>query len=646
MSLQPPISVARVVIDSPLPQLDRPFDYAIPSDLQDHVTPGVLVRVPLRSGKRQVLGYVIDIAPVTDFEGVLAPLTEVVSAARILPSSLYALARDIADRQVGTVSDVLRQAIPRRYVRAEKAFLNRPVMSTRPSVPAVTRGEGDLSWDALRGQRVCVRATMGSVTRPDGHDTAEWSLLLATLGHDALAAGESSLLVVPDFRDVSRLVADLEALGVGDALVRLDSDQPPADRWVNYLRCTKDDPVIVVGNRSAIYAPMSRPGLIVVWDDGDPVYAEQLAPYTHARDVALLRQERTQATLVLVADSPSTDVVRLVEVGWLRQATPTTRRRHVIPLDNMTTEGASRIPSVAWRAAVEAVTRGPVLIQVARPGFSGLSVCSQCRRVARCALCGGGLRRRSRGAAADCRWCGALATQFKCPDCHATELRDAAFGSDATAEHIGKSFPGYRIVISSSDHLVTEIEPQPQIVVSTPGVEPFCPGGYAAVIILDADRQLLSDRLRVTENALRVWTHASAHAADGAKTYIVGTGARLGQVLATGTQWPFIQEEVNERRALHLPPSARVATITGPPAAVSAAVEAIPSECRFPVLGPIPADEGNVRVVIPFPYRYGDVVTDALRASVLRESAGPRRGRQGVGLRVRLDEGALERALV
>lgn len=644
MSTLPPPSVARVVIDSPLPQLDRPFDYAIPRDLADLIAPGALVRVPLRSGKRQVLAYVIDVEATSNFDGELVALSEVVSAAPILPEGLYRLAREVANRQVGTTSDVLRQAIPRRYVRAEKSFL---ASVARPDVtPGQPVGSGSRSWNDLRGERSLLHASMMSVQRPDGESTTDWSRVLSELAHDAFASGESSLLVVPDFRDTARLVRDLEALGLGGIVLRLDSDQPPAQRWVNYLRCIMEPgPHVVVGNRSAVYAPIPAPGLIAMWDDGDPVYAEQLAPYAHARDVLLLRQEQSGATLVLLCDSPSTDVVRLVEIGWLRKPVASTPSRRIIPLDNMTVEGDSRIPSVAWRAAQAALERGPILIQVARPGFSGLSVCASCRAIARCTQCGGPLRRRSRGATADCRWCGALTTSFTCPECSASELRDAAYGSDATAEQIGRSFPGHRVVVSTGERVVTDIDPHPQIVVSTPGVEPFCPGGYALVVIVDANRQLLSDRMRVVEHAMRLWSHASAHASTTGETYIVGTGSHLGQVLATGSQWALMSEELFDRQKLHLPPSGRVATISGSQSAVAACLSAIPASERYAELGPIPLEDGDVRIVVPFPYRSGEAVTTSLRMSVLRESTGPRR-RGRILLRVRLDEAALERVIV
>jgi primosomal protein N' len=119
------LSVARVVLDSPLPQLDRLLDYRIPPTLVEQVFEGSLVHVPLRSGGRQTLAYVVEISSASDYAGRLSDVSDVVSAVSVLPRRLYDLARTVADRQAGTVADVLRLALPRRYVRAEKLFAAR-----------------------------------------------------------------------------------------------------------------------------------------------------------------------------------------------------------------------------------------------------------------------------------------------------------------------------------------------------------------------------------------------------------------------------------------------------------------------------------------------------------------------------------------
>ncbi|HEY8588283.1 MAG TPA: primosomal protein N', partial [Naasia sp.] len=113
-------AVARVLLDTPLPQLDHLFDYAIPEELRGSVVSGIRVRVPLRMARRIADAYVVETSDTSDVPGELSPLETVVSEQRVLTPEVYALARAVADRAAGSASDVLRLAIPRRAVRVEK----------------------------------------------------------------------------------------------------------------------------------------------------------------------------------------------------------------------------------------------------------------------------------------------------------------------------------------------------------------------------------------------------------------------------------------------------------------------------------------------------------------------------------------------
>jgi len=106
-----------------------------------------------------------------------------------------------------------------------------------------------------------------------------------------LAAGRSAILVVPDHRDQAQLEAALAGRAPADAIIRNDARQTSPARYSAFLRLLAPAPCIVIGNRSSVYAPVHDPGLIAIWDDGDPLLAEPLSPGVHARDAALIRQE-------------------------------------------------------------------------------------------------------------------------------------------------------------------------------------------------------------------------------------------------------------------------------------------------------------------------------------------------------------------
>ncbi|MEI6109526.1 MAG: primosomal protein N', partial [Actinomycetes bacterium] len=117
------LPVAQILIDSPLPHLDRLFDYAVPAKLDDIAKPGVRVRI--RFAGKLTDGWLISRSAETDHEGVLASITNVISAEVVLLPEILELARSVAARQSGVLSDVMRNAIPNRHAGAEETVLPR-----------------------------------------------------------------------------------------------------------------------------------------------------------------------------------------------------------------------------------------------------------------------------------------------------------------------------------------------------------------------------------------------------------------------------------------------------------------------------------------------------------------------------------------
>ncbi|WP_460795861.1 primosomal protein N' family DNA-binding protein [Microbacterium sp. GXF0217] len=624
--------VARVLLDSPLPQLDRLFDYALPEQLGE-VVPGIRVKVPLRTAGRVVDGYVVEIDVESDADRPLSEVDSVVSSVPVLTDAVYRLARRTADRAAGSASDILRLVIPKRQVRVEKAWTadaETPVPSPEvlESASAVIDrydGLGEVLDDAGR-------ASVEAIPVLD-QGLPGWTALVAAAAVRTLAAGRSTVVVVPDHRDLDQAITALEAFLPTEAIVRHDARQSNPDRYRAFLRTLEDAPCVVIGNRSAVYSP-ARAGLVIVWDDGDPLLSEPLAPYVHARDAALLRQEQEGSALLFAGHTRTTDVERLVQLGWLQDVRAT---RRVLPRVQLSTpqeleQGAARMPSSAFRSARDAAAEGPVLVQVARPGFAPSLVCADCRRPARCPQCAGPLGARNRGAVPVCGWCGRAARTWTCPECSSTRLRLASSGSERTADELGRAFPGIRVIVADGTHPITRVDDKPSLVVATRGAEPLADGGYRAVILLDGARMLQAPDLRIGESCLRWWSNAAALAAPGAPVHLVGIQGPAAMALATWNHAGYARSELETRAPLHMPPTVRVAQVEGTSASVRSAIEAVralglPAEA---VLGPVPLadeDDGRVRALIRFDYGAGTAVATTLRAQTIADGVQRRRGK-------------------
>ncbi|RVX39466.1 primosomal protein N' (replication factor Y) [Nonomuraea polychroma] len=393
--------VAKVAVDSPLPHLDRLFDYLIPAIMHETAQPGVRVRV--RFAGKLADGFLLERVEESEHEGRLTPLERVVSPERVLTPEIAGLARAVADRYAGTLTDVLRLAIPPRHARVEAETPKPDDSDAAP--PAVVAAEepppdpsawdayptGPSFLDALRNGRA-PRAVWSAVPGARG-----WAGAMAEAVRATLDGGRGAVVVVPDGKDVA--LADGEftrVLGPGRH-VALTADLGPAERYRRWLKLLRGQVRTVVGTRAAMFAPVAELGLVAIWDDGDDLHAERLAPYPHAREVLGLRAHRTGAAMLIGGYARTAEATQLIAGRWARPIVATrTLIRSLAPRVRPAGEDAelakdqaarqARLPSIAWRALRQGLESGPVLVQVPRRGYLPALACRHCRTPARCTL--------------------------------------------------------------------------------------------------------------------------------------------------------------------------------------------------------------------------------------------------------------------
>lgn len=655
----PQALVAQVILDSPLPQLDHPFDYSVPERLRSEIAIGQKVSIPLRSGNRKSEGWVIGLSDSSTYSGNLAAIDSIISHVAVLTPGLYELARAVADRQAGSAVDVLRLAIPPRYVRIEKEYLSQASATVSISQPSSISPElRDLPdsfgiQDPLEFGSRTSWLIQGSVAQLTERIWApEWVRQLCLLARNHVIEGKSVILAVPDFRDVDIVERALASSGLATFVVRTDAALSGAERWKNYLRILHEPVTVVLGNRSSVYAPVNNLGVIALWDSADESFTEPLAPYAHPRDVALLRQSTTGCSLVFAAHVPSIDTVRLETLDYVTSHTVGTQPQTLMATDVIAqVDGdsrTSRIPPAALLAARAAIASGPVLIQVARPGFASTLKCANCRTKASCTSCHGPLSLKTKNAVASCRWCGKLEPAFNCSSCHSSVLVAGQAGSEKTAEDLARAFPGVVVHFSDAEKKTHEISASPALVIATAGTEPIAEGGYSAVLMLDGESARSREDLDTDMSALRMWMNAASLARADAPIYVAGSGHVLGDVLERHDLRQFSLQTLRERESLGLPPATRVAVITGSQQALAYVEKQLPEIPHRSVLGPVPHAEDQYRLIIAFDYKDGATVARALRALILktaitnRKPAGASNARARVlRLNVRIDDFAL-----
>jgi primosomal protein N' (replication factor Y) len=708
--------VARIAVDLPLAHLDRPFDYLVPERLADQARPGVRVRV--RFAGKLTDGFLIERADDSDHPGSLRYLERVVSAEPVLTEEIAGLARAVADRYAGTLADVLRLAVPQRHAATEAASAKaaaskaaRPA-DARPVRPApgpwARYPAGPAFLSALADGRPA-RAAWTALPGP------AWPEEIARAAVTTASTGRGAVIVVPDARDLARVDEALAALippaapaGTAgkagppvpaSAYVTLTADLGPAERYRRWLAALRGEAMVVAGTRAAMFAPVRDLGLVVLWDDGDDVHADQHAPYPHAREVLALRAHRAGAAALIGGFARTAELTQLVEAGWARPLGPDRQTLRVTAprvkpaaddseLAKDEAALTARLPSLALRTARQALTAGPVLIQVPRRGYLVGIACARCRTQARCtrpvgetgARCNGPLRMTGPRATPDCRWCGALATTpagpdtpggaetraradrpgragrpgssgpphradgtepggWCCPRCGHDMLRATITGTVRTAEEFGRAFPGVKVRTSGGDLVLPRVPAEPALVIATPGAEPLA--DYAAALLLDGWALLSRPSLNAGEETLRRWLAAAALVRPSG-TVLVHADAALPatQALVRWDPVTFAERELAERAELGFPPAVRMAAVSGESAAVASVIKTV--ELDFEILGPVPLDqpaqaghtaEDQVRALVRAPRARGSALAKALQAA----QAGRSARKEGGGVRVQLD---------
>jgi primosomal protein N' (replication factor Y) len=176
---------------------------------------------------------------------------------------------------------------------------------------------------------------------------------------------------------------------------------------------------------------------------------------------------------------------------------------------------------------------------------------------------------------------------------------------------------------SGRDGVLADIAAEPALVVATPGAEPVATGGYGAVLLLDTWALLTRADLRAAEETLRRWLAAAALATPATGRVVVvadGSLAVVQALLRFDPGW-LAARELAERRQLGFPPAARVASLTGPPAALAELLEVAELPDGAEVLGPVEAPDDQEQMLVRTSRSAGRALAAALRAAAGVRSA-------------------------
>jgi primosomal protein N' (replication factor Y) len=569
---------ARVIVDSPLPHLDRPFDYSVSEALEGTVRAGSRVRVPFAG--RLSSAVVVGLS-----EAESAHTLKPIKSAGAIPSftqEALDLASAIATRYGGSLWDVLRLMAPARVASVEKFDWNG--MSAAPF--AVESCEGLLESASGEGLPTASGVRAAWVAPPAGSATLPTDPLLGW----ALAAIQdrgSAIIIVPDARAAHALAARASASGLrrwsarsqGD-FVLLDADEGPSVRFGSYIAAMRGVARLVIGTRSSAWQPVPDLRAICVWDEGSTTFAEPRAPYPHARTVAAMRAQQTGASFLAAGYALSADAVALVEHGFARRVGGVPDREALPRVDVVSSERREReggqgrhwMPGAVWSPLLGAARAGVAAILVPQSGYASGLRCSRCSGWAECTECGGDLQRVSGDAVPRCRDCDREAPHWHCAECGGYGFTPAGLGVERLAAQVKRMAAGVPVVVSSSGTgIVADGAAHSGLVVATPAALPAVAGGYGHLAIVGA-RVNVGEGLGAEYATVRRWMNAAALVAPRSSAGVVSVVGDVAEAvrraLVTWDGWDTGAQDLAQRQQLGLPPHRRAMRLDGPQEAI------------------------------------------------------------------------------
>ncbi len=577
---------ALVGVAVPVP-IRRTFTYRVPRDQRAGIIPGARVQVPF--GRRSVKGTVVLWPAEAPEPGVeIRELEAVLTDSPVLDAPLLELTRFIADYYLCSWGEAIEAALPPDPPARKRPARAAPSPASPSSAPSFrelrpTPAQSEVlsrllpAVDARAFEPFLLWGATGS-------GKTEVYLLAAAA---ALAAGRGVLYLVPEIGLTPLLVSRIEARFPGQVAL-LHSGVPPRLRraaWEEIRRGTKR---FVVGARSAVFAPLSDLGLVIVDEEHDPSYKQEDAPRYNGRDVAVVRARLASAPVVLGSATPSLESFHharsgryaLLALGGRVEDRPMPKVELVDMREAFRNAGEiTPLSKELATALLSCLERGEqALILRNRRGWAAAILCPACGQRLTCRQCSLALTWHKKERRLRCHACGAKQPlPNSCPTCGGAELHELGEGTERIEDELAKIAPDARIQRMDRDTVSGRgaherilrrfDEGEIDILVGTQMIAKGHDFPRVTLVgVLGADHALGLPDFRAGERAFQLLTQVAGRA---------GRGQRLGRVIAQAFDpghpvllhaakqdyEAFYEAEIRYRRALRYPPLAALVQI-------------------------------------------------------------------------------------
>ncbi len=515
----------------------------------------------------------------------------------------------------------------------------------------------------------------------------------------ALAAGRNVLILVPEIALADEIVRSFRAR-FGSMVAVAHSAQSVSERWASWMAAIGGQARVMIGPRSAIFAPIHDAGLIVVDEEHDASYKNEEGIYYHARDLAVALAGFSKCPIVLGSATPSSEsyansrrgryrLIRLsrrvndramasVEVVDMRREVADARRFAAAKHANgagpaepkpQAMELPDAVPlSTALAAALREnlASGGQSMVFLNRRGFHNFLQCHICGNVIACPNCSVSMTFHMRDRSLRCHYCGNhTAAPDTCPECHGYGLKGQGFGTERLTQALAEMMPAARIERMDSDtsslrgaraRMLAELRAgEIDILVGTQMItKGFDFPGVTLAAVVNADMALNMPDFRSAERTFQLLTQVAGRAGRGERPgrVIIQTYAPNHYSIRAAKDQDyarFMRRELQLRRDLMYPPFARLAMVRiegAEPRLVRRAAEAVAKSLAMGstpegirVLGPAPAPIERIKQRYRWQIMVKSRELKPMRAAIaaMRAEVGPAAERDGIHLAIDID---------
>lgn len=441
------------------------------------------------------------------------------------------------------------------------------------------------------------QAACDALTREYGDEQPHVSLLYGVTGSGKTSVflrlierviqdGRGIIVMVPEISLTPQFVAQFSKR-FGNKIAVFHSALSMGERLDEYKRVKKGLAQIVIGTRSAVFAPFENPGLIIMDEEQEYSYKSENTPRYHAREIAMFRCAQHRALLVLSSATPSVETFYYAQTGRYSLHVLTKRFGAAVLPEVVTADmnreiqggNASGFSDVLLQNIEYNLEHGrQSILLLNRRGHHAFMTCSQCGEPVTCPNCSISLTYHSINNRLMCHYCGySIPYRSECPSCHAKTLRPGGTGTQKAAEDIVRIFPNARILRMDTDAASSKASYEKMI-------SAFARGDYDILIgtqmvakgldfpnvtlvgVLNADQMLYADDYRSYERTFSLLTQVVGRSGRGVDKgmAVIQTFTPDNLIIAMAAKQDynaFYKAEIAVRQAMLYPPFADICLV-------------------------------------------------------------------------------------